>query len=1082
MDNGIKSGAGRLFARLAMSSALILGGSVAAAAQVEPMKIAVERPVPAPIVLTGVEPLQGMVNEVFGLARCDLVILNLDTTPWRPLSVGLPVSGAARWVDLRPYSLRSDRFAIYAQVEGGEMVPVKPEAERTLRGEVAGIEGSKCAGGVTEEGLHLRIMLADGSDVWVEPVNGRVPGAPVNLHVMYTVEDAVVGPVPPMCGGPEFRDRRRLAQAEAEPAAGGIGHRGAILYTAVMDTDADFEYFQAYGGANAVVNRIAIVTNTVNLQYERDVNITHLLGTQIVRASVVDPYSTTNPETFNAQIEFEWDNNRPGISDVIQVFTGKDLDGTVVGRANDIATICLDGDSNCVCQSDYNGLFMSATDLSAHELGHLWAATHCTCLSPPSTMNPNLTSINRFTLSNTPDNIAQIVGYRNERVCLTTSFPGTAAPNDNCADAVRIDVGTFGFDNNNATTDGPAVGGCGTGAQIAEDVWYTYTPPCTGSVNVGTCGSSFDTVVVVYSGSCGALTQIGCNDDNGVCGTGSLLNVPVTFGMTYWIRVGGYLGANGPGVLTISFPTICPVQPNDACANAILVSQCMDTPFSTVGATTDGPSEPANCNFFDNPQIGSDIWYRHVSPCFGTVRVSTCGSSYDTELAVYPTCPGPTMNTAIVCNDDNGPACSGTSASVQFLAGPGDDFWIRVGGFNNAQGTGLLTIRNMACPVPFNDVCGQEITVATGATAFDTEGACSQPFPSVLCANDGGDIPSDEWYRWTAPACGGNVTVDLCNANYDSKVAVYSDCPFGMSNPILACNDDACGGSGRASRLTFAAAPLATYRIRIGGYQGQTGSGTLTISVAPPTAPGNDVCTSAADVSAGGTFNGSLCGANDNGTATCGAADASPDVWYVYNAACTGTVRMTTCGTHDGVYGVDQGNDSVLTVFSGGPACSGLSEVACNDDFFDGCGAADTGVQRDSVVDVNVTAGSRYYVRVATYGGATGRAFVLNVGPCVSGVGACCIGSSCMVTTPAACIGTNTAFAGSGTTCLPSNPIVPCCRGDHDQDGVINVPDIFAFLSSWFAGLASADADASGGAPSVPDIFAFLSAWFGGCS
>jgi len=49
---------------------------------------------------------------------------------------------------------------------------------------------------------------------------------------------------------------------------------------------------------------------------------------------------------------------------------------------------------------------------------------------------------------------------------------------------------------------------------------------------------------------------------------------------------------------------------------------------------------------------------------------------------------------------------------------------------------------------------------------------------------------------------------------------------------------------------------------------------------------------------------------------------------------------------------------------------------------------------------------------------------------------------------------------------------------DVNGDLVVNVPDIFAFLTAWFAG--SADFDGSG-TTLVPDIFAYLSAWFAGC-
>ena len=56
----------------------------------------------------------------------------------------------------------------------------------------------------------------------------------------------------------------------------------------------------------------------------------------------------------------------------------------------------------------------------------------------------------------------------------------------------------------------------------------------------------------------------------------------------------------------------------------------------------------------------------------------------------------------------------------------------------------------------------------------------------------------------------------------------------------------------------------------------------------------------------------------------------------------------------------------------------------------------------------------------------------------------------------------------------------PVCAADFDGDGTIAVPDIFAFLSAWFAQDPAAEFDGTPGI-TVPDIFAFLSAWFAGC-
>jgi hypothetical protein len=56
----------------------------------------------------------------------------------------------------------------------------------------------------------------------------------------------------------------------------------------------------------------------------------------------------------------------------------------------------------------------------------------------------------------------------------------------------------------------------------------------------------------------------------------------------------------------------------------------------------------------------------------------------------------------------------------------------------------------------------------------------------------------------------------------------------------------------------------------------------------------------------------------------------------------------------------------------------------------------------------------------------------------------------------------------------------PSCQADFNNNGTADVPDIFAFLSAWFAQDSSADFD-NNGQVQVPDIFSFLNAWFAGC-
>ncbi len=53
------------------------------------------------------------------------------------------------------------------------------------------------------------------------------------------------------------------------------------------------------------------------------------------------------------------------------------------------------------------------------------------------------------------------------------------------------------------------------------------------------------------------------------------------------------------------------------------------------------------------------------------------------------------------------------------------------------------------------------------------------------------------------------------------------------------------------------------------------------------------------------------------------------------------------------------------------------------------------------------------------------------------------------------------------------------CLADFDCSGALEVADVFAYLSAWFAGEAAADLNGNG--LSTQDIFDFLAAWFAGC-
>jgi len=100
--------------------------------------------------------------------------------------------------------------------------------------------------------------------------------------------------------------------------------------------------------------------------------------------------------------------------------------------------------------------------------------------------------------------------------------------------------------------------------------------------------------------------------------------------------------------------------------------------------------------------LSNDRWWRYVAPTIGTVKVSTCGASYDSRLVVYgPTCPGAAA-TPIACNDNN--TLCGNAASLFFSAEQGSQYLIRVGGRAGASGSGTLAITG--CPADIDDGSG----------------------------------------------------------------------------------------------------------------------------------------------------------------------------------------------------------------------------------------------------------------------------------------------------------------------------------------------------------------------------------------
>ena len=169
----------------------------------------------------------------------------------------------------------------------------------------------------------------------------------------------------------------------------------------------------------------------------------------------------------------------------------------------------------------------------------------------------------------------------------TVASTRTPPANDSCASATEIT--SFPFSSSGDTSaasyeNGVALPTCGDNVRYynARAVWYKVTG--TGEVmdakTVIPDGIDFDTVLHVYSGSCGAFTCVDGNDDSGARTLSKVRWLSIA-GVEYYILVFGFESEDyGPYKLKVTVPV---PSPNDVCADA---SEIPSLPFSSSGDTS----------------------------------------------------------------------------------------------------------------------------------------------------------------------------------------------------------------------------------------------------------------------------------------------------------------------------------------------------------------------------------------------------------------------------------------------------------------------------------------------------------------
>ena len=431
-----------------------------------------------------------------------------------------------------------------------------------------------------------------------------------------------------------------------------------------------------------------------------------------------------------------------------------------------------------------------------------------------------------------------------------------------------------------------------------NSVWYRWTAPDTGTAVVDTQGSSFDTLLAVYTGaSVGGLSLIASNDQ--WYGNQSRVKIPVTAGREYRIAVDGYYESQGSITLNI---VSGPVPANDNLADAAVLSGSSSTASgSNVGATRE-PGEPSHSYYGS-----ASVWWTWTAPSTGGVAISTAGSSFDTALAVYT---GSSVSGLIpVASNDN--AGVDVQSRVTFRAIEGTTYKIAVdGGGYYSSSEGAIALELNLSPPPTNDafaaataLAGDAAVTATGSNL----GASVEPGePSHYSWET---TSATVWYAWTAPS-DGSLTL-RADAAFSAVLAVYTGTQVAELTRVM---NQAQPNWPGPEQIRVRVDAGVTYRIALDGRYG--GSGTFNLTLNLIARPDNDDFDDA----------DTLVGLNDTASGTnVGATQEpgepiheenyyDPSVWYQWTAPSDGGVTIDTAGsTFDTVVAVYTG-DTVSTL------------------------------------------------------------------------------------------------------------------------------------------------------------------------
>lgn len=347
--------------------------------------------------------------------------------------------------------------------------------------------------------------------------------------------------------------------------------------------------------------------------------------------------------------------------------------------------------------------------------------------------------------------------------CTTAGNCLPPVANDLCANAIPLTLNVTQEGNGWGATftgDGPFAP-CLTGQSVSsKGVWFTFTPSVTSNYDIGTCGTTFNSDMVVFTvpncATPSTWTVVGCSDDGcpnpslptfcgastGATASARIAGIPLQAGQTYHIRLSLNGSLNTGGNYRITVTDLGSTEPAGACCYA-LNGRCE---VRTAASCTDAEVNPVGTYQGDGVACATEL----------------CGTGY-------------------------GACCTGSTGACQMRLATG------------CTTTGTFWVEDTACdptpcvidPNPPNGTCATAAVIADVdfplSAIVGINGAPAGPaLPPLLgCSTSGNPTNNALWYVYTPTVSGVLSAWEL--GSRDTTVVFYEASPDCSSLTPLGC-------------------------------------------------------------------------------------------------------------------------------------------------------------------------------------------------------------------------------------------------------------------------------------------------------